>query len=138
MKHLKTIALAIVAALAAPLKAYAERSLVCFAYSGSTAASSVANPPACISQPLTRGSSALTGNKPQVWLYSSTNLTTDLTGSNFFSDAWYLGMRPGDIVMGTQYTSAGSSVITFQGSIGAVTTAGAALSTGGTMTSTFN
>ena len=108
------------------------------AYSGATAASSVANPPQCISQPLTRGTSALTGNKPQLWLYSSTNLTTDLTGANFFTDAWYLGMRPGDIINGTQYTSAGSSVISYQGSIGAVTTAGAALSTGGTMTSTFN
>jgi hypothetical protein len=108
------------------------------AYFGATAASSVMNPPQCISQPLTRGSSALTGNKPQVWLYSSTNATTDMTASNFFSDAWYLGMRPGDIVQGTQYTSAGSSVISFQGSIAAVTTAGAALSTGGTMTSTFN
>lgn len=107
------------------------------AYFGTTAASSLANPPTCDSLPLTRGTSALTGNKPQTWKYSSTNLTTDLTGANFFSDAWYLGMRPGDIVEGTQYTSAGSSVITFQGSIGAVTTAGAALSTGGTMTSTF-
>lgn len=141
MKRILALATAALAAAARavlePFKAYAERQLVLYAYSGSTAASSVANPPACISQPLTRGSSALTGNKPQVWLYSSTNLTTDLTSANFFSDAWYLGMRPGDIVMGTQYTSAGSSVITFQGSIGSVTTAGAALSTGGTMTSTF-
>ena len=103
-------------------------------YSGSTAATP--NPPQAIAQPLTRSSSALTGNKPSLWLYSSTNLTTDMTAANFFSDAWYLGMRPGDVVIGTQYTSAGSSVISFVGSIGAVTTAGAAFSTGGTMTST--
>jgi hypothetical protein len=108
------------------------------AYSGATAASSVANPPACISQPLTRGTSALTGNKPQVWLYSSTNLTTDLVAANFFADGYTLGMRPGDLVQGTQYTSAGSSVISFLGTIASVSTAGAAsLSTGGLMTSTF-
>jgi hypothetical protein len=106
------------------------------AYAGTTAA--VPNPPQCISQPLTRGSSVLTGNKSQLWLYQSTNLTTDLVQPNFFSDAFYLGMRPGDLVTGTQYTSAGSSVIAFTGSIGSVTTAGAALSTGGTITSTFN
>lgn len=106
------------------------------AYSGSTAATP--NPPQCISQPLTRGSSALTGNKSQLWLYQSTNLTTDLTAAGFFSDGYTLGMRPGDVVMGSQYTSAGSSVITFQGSIASVTTGGAAsLSTGSLMTSTF-
>ena len=106
------------------------------AYAGSTAATP--NPPACTSEQLTRGTSTYTGNKIQVWLYSSTNLTTDLTAANFFTDGWYLGMRPGDIVQGTQYTSAGSSAITFQGSIGAVTTSGAQFSTGSVMTSTFN
>ena len=100
---------------------------------------STSNPPASISQPLTRGTSTFTGNKPQVWLYSSTNLTTDLTASGFFSDGYTLGMRPGDLVLGSQYTSAGSSAITFQGTIASVTTGGAAsLSTGSLMTSTFN
>lgn len=108
------------------------------AYSGSTAATP--NPPILIASGLGigRGSSALTGQNKQVWLYNSTNLTTDITAANFFSDGWYLGMRPGDLVMGTQYTSAGSSVISFMGSIASVTTAGAALSTGGTFTSTFS
>jgi hypothetical protein len=108
------------------------------AYFGTTAASSVANPPESIALPLTRGTSALTANKPQLWVYSSTNLTTDVNAANFFSDGWYLGMRPGDIVIGSQYTSAGSSVVGFVGVVASVTTAGVSLSTGGTMTSTFS
>lgn len=111
------------------------------AYQSSTLGTTAANPPINIVSGLGigRGSSnTLASNSRQLWFYNSTNLTTDLTSANFFSDAWYLGMRAGDVVMGTQYTSAGSSVITFTGSLAAVTTAGAALSTGGTMTSTFN
>lgn len=108
------------------------------AYAGSTAATP--NPPVLLASGLGigRGSSALTGLNKQVWFYSSTNLTTDLTAANFFTDGWYLGMRPGDLVIGTQFTSAGSSVISFVGSIASVSTSGASLSTGGLMTSTFN
>lgn len=128
-------------------------------YFGTTQASSLANPPRLLigalaanpAQPgstmflSTQGSTAAYANTPggggvggQVWYYASTNLTTDLTGANFFSDAFYMGMRPGDLVMGVQFTSAGSSVITFQGALGSVTTAGAALSTGSLITSTFS
>jgi hypothetical protein len=107
------------------------------AYAGSTAATP--NPPVLVASGLGigRGSSALTGQNKQLWLYNSTNQTTDIVAASFFTDGWYLGMRPGDIVIGTQYSSAGSSVISFVGSISAVTTAGATLSTGGLMTSTF-
>lgn len=92
-----------------------------------------------------RGSTALTGNNRQEWVYNSTNLTTDISAAAnqpFFTDGFYLGMRPGDLVVGTQYTSAGATgatgVITFQASVIAVTTAGASVSTGSMMTSTFN
>lgn len=107
------------------------------AYAGTTAATP--NPPILIASGLGigRGSSILTGGNKQVWMYNSTNLTTDLTAANFFSDGWYLGMRPGDIVIGCQYTSAGSSVVSFVGIISSASTAGAALSTSGLMTSTF-
>ncbi len=106
-------------------------------YSGTTAATP--NPPQACALPLTRGTSALGHNKTGLWLYSSTNLTTDLTAAGFFSDGVALGMRPGDLVLGTQYTSAGSSVVSFIATVSAVTTAGAAsLSTGGTLTSTFS
>lgn len=105
-------------------------------YSGSTA--TTPNPALCVSGALTRGSTVLTGNSKQLWMYSSTNLTTDLVAAGFFADGKNLGMRPGDIVIGTQYTSAGSSVISFTSVVASVSTDGSAsLSTGGTMTSTF-
>lgn len=127
-------------------------------YFGSTQSSSVANPPRQLIAPFatnpalagsteflsTQGSTA--ANNPNgpggggggKWFYSSTNLTTDLTAANFFSDGFYLGMRAGDLVEGVQFTSLGSSVITFLGAIVSVSTAGASLSTGSLMTSTFN
>lgn len=109
-------------------------------YAGSTA--STPNPPQAISQPLTRGSTStqlLSSQKRNVWLYSSSNYTTDLTAAGFFSDAQALGMRFGDIVLGTQYDAAtsGSSQVVFVGALGALTTAGAAaLTTGSLMSST--
>ena len=117
------------------------------AYSGSTAASSVANPPRCLVQGV-GGNAATTGlttapNAPgaqggALWFYSSTNKTTDLTESDFFSDAKALGMRPGDMVFGVWFTSAGSSVVSYQGAITDVSSSGAALSTGSLITSTFS
>lgn len=118
------------------------------AYYGSTQASSVANPPRLVipggmaGVPGTTGLStapASPGNQGgALWYYASTNLTTDIVASNFFSDGYYLGMRPGDCVMGVQFSSAGSSVTTFMGAVTGVSTNGASLSTGSVMTSTFN
>ena len=127
-------------------------------YFGTTQLSSVANPPRSLIMPFgqnpaivgstmflsTQGSTA--ANNPNgpggggggLWFYASTNLTTDLTASNFFSDGFYLGMKPGDVVMGAQFSSLGSSVTTFTGAIVSVSTAGASLSTGSLITSTFN
>ncbi len=117
------------------------------AYSGSTASSTLANPPIMLMRPhgAAPGTTALStapsaGANVQgggLWYYCSTNLTTDLTASNFFSDGYYLGMRPGDVVMGAQFSSAGSTVTTFVGAIVSVSTSGASLSTGSLMTSTF-
>lgn len=128
------------------------------AYFGTTAASSVANPPRQLVAPFatnpaivgstmflsTQGSTA--ANNPNapggggggLWFYASTNLTTDLVAANFFSDGFYIGMRPGDIVQGAQFSSLGSTVTTFIGAIVSVSTAGASLSTGSLMTSTFS
>lgn len=116
-------------------------------YFGTTQLSSVANPPRKIidgiaQTPNTTGlstaPSAPSGQGGALWYYASTNATTDIVASNFFSDGWYLGMRPGDCVQGVQFTSAGSSVITFLGAITGVSTSGASMSTGSLMTSTFN
>lgn len=128
------------------------------AYFGTTAGSSVSNPPRQLVAPFavnpalagsteflsTQGSTAANnanapgGGGGGLWFYASTNLTTDLTVANFFSDAFQIGMRAGDVVQGVQFTSLGSSVITFMGAINSVSTAGASLSTGSLMTSTFN
>jgi len=118
------------------------------AYSGSTAGSTSANPPRLVipggiaGVPNTTGLStapASPGNQGgALWYYASTNQTTDLVVSNFFSDGWYLGMRPGDMVMGVQFSSAGSSVITFQGAVVGASTSGVSLSTGSLITSTFS
>ena len=127
-------------------------------YFGTTQLSSVANPPRQLVAPFatnsalvgsteflsTQGSTAANnanapgGGGGGLGFYASTNLTTDMTVANFFSDAFYIGMRAGDIVQGVQFTSLGSSVITFVGAINSVSTAGASLSTGSLMTSTFN
>lgn len=117
------------------------------AYSGSTAASTVANPPRLIvgrfaGLPATTGLSTIdirqASQGGNLWFYSSTNLTTDLApATTFFTDGWYLGMRAGDAVYGVQFSSAGSSVTTFIGGIVTASTAGCGMSTGSLMTSTF-
>ncbi len=126
-------------------------------YFGTTQSSSVANPAVEIAGQMARNP-ALSGstmflstqgstaaNNPNapggggggLWKYVSSNLTTDLVAANFFSDGFYLGMKPGDIVIGAQFSSLASSVTTFIGAIVSVSTAGASLSTGSLITSTF-
>lgn len=92
-------------------------------YSGTTAASSVSNPPILLSRiagvRTILGTSGLTGWTSGVtraggiglWQYISTNLTTDLTPAAFFTDGYQLGMQVGDLLLNVQYTSAGSSFI---------------------------
>lgn len=112
------------------------------AYAGTTAGTTLTNPLvemySVMHGRLFNSSSAATGGGGKVWLYNSTNLTTDMTVASFFIDAFYVGAKQGDIVMGVQASSAGSTTqIVYVGALGAVSTSGAALSTGGTMTSTF-
>lgn len=117
------------------------------AYSGTTAASSVSNPPRLLvgrlgGVPNTTGLSTSNPNQASqggnLWYYGSTNLSTDLNASStFFSDGWVLGMRAGDIVLVNQYTSAGSSIINGVWTVQFASTAGCGFSTGGNMTSTF-
>ena len=107
------------------------------AYAGSTAASSLANPPIRIGGGMANQCNTLStaGAGAQLWLYNSSHSSTQLTDANFFSDAYYLGMKKGDVVMFCGST--GSSGAVGMGILGAVTTAGAALaSTGGIVSST--
>jgi hypothetical protein len=106
-------------------------------YAGATAGSTSANPPQRIAGGLGGISeqSTATGGGRGVWLYNSSHSTTQMTDTSFFTDAYYLGMQAGDIVMGANCT--GSSIAAYMGVLGTVTTAGAALaSTGGILSST--
>ena len=117
------------------------------AYVGTSVSSTLQNPPINVHSGLGvgRGSTTLTGGNKQLWQYNSTNLTTDITAAAnqpFFTDGYYLGMRPGDLILGCNYTSAGTTaatgVVSWVGAVIAVTTAGASVSTGSVMTSTFS
>lgn len=108
------------------------------AYSGATAASSVANPPVRLGGTMSGYMNTLStgGNGGQLWMWNSSNGTTDAFAANYFTDAFYLGMRKGDVIIMQGCT--GSTVNINIGVLGAVTTNGAALaSTGAFISSTF-
>ena len=121
------------------------------AYSGSTAATTSANPPRLITDGGLYGrSGATTGlttapNAPnaqggRIWSYVSTNLTTDMNAASntFIADGDDLGMAPGDVVMAIQVTgSAGSSAVLSFHVVTGVSTSGASLSTGAVISSTY-
>lgn len=126
-----------------------RQGLILQAYSGTTAASSVSNPPVLLSRIAgarsVLGTSGLTAWSSSVtragglgmWQYISTNLTTDLTSAGFFSDGQALGMQVGDILQFVEYTSAGSSFIVGSGVLTTTnSSAGWNLLTLGTITST--
>ena len=121
------------------------------AYNGSTAASSIANPPvlmfgthAAIDQRIpgsgTTGSTIYMNNAykastavysegrafgGQMWGYWSTDNTTAVASSGYFTDAGPLGMRPGDIIL-TVGNTGGAVVITRMLTVTAISTTGAA------------
>ena len=104
-------------------------------YYGSTYSSSIANPPVCISAQLTRlsdtGSTAgILTRGTQLWWYSSTNNTSEVSASGFITDGYYLGMRPGDVLIGSYQSSNGSTTgNSYRLWVSAVTTAAVTFST---------
>jgi len=117
------------------------------AYVGSTAASSVSNPPVKIATGIMASyvhsassimSTAIPGTKQggSLWFYSSTNVSTKVTAANFFTDGKALGMRAGDVVMYSYYSTAGSSMTLNLAPVKSVSTSGASLSKSGTIDST--
>ena len=110
------------------------------AYQGSTELSSKQNPPRNVGVNMwgQRSTSVISSSKVRgqgLWLYNTTDSASELTSANYFVDAYYLGMKPGDLVMGACDT--GSSLMVYLGVLGAVTTDGAAIaSTGGLLSST--
>lgn len=110
------------------------------AYRGSTELSSVANPPRCLTAGMwgSRSTSVITSSKvlgQNFWLYNTTDGSTEMVSTTYFTDAFYLGMKRGDIIMGAIDT--GSSVSFYAGVVGVVDTAGAGIaSSGGYVSST--
>ena len=127
------------------------------AYQGTTAASSVSNPPvllmgthAAIDQRIpgtgTTGSTIFMNNAykastavysegrafgGQFWGYWSTDNTTAIASSGYFTDAGPLGMRPGDVIMAVGTTGGTGTVVTRFLTIQNISTSGAAaMSTG--------
>lgn len=97
------------------------------AYSGSTAGSTVANPPS-------RGQTMLAGSTNtgssdatawSQWLYRSTHTQQEIAAAGFFTDAQVLGISVGDSVLGVKGTTAISHHV-----VTAVTSTGASLSEG--------
>lgn len=102
------------------------------AYNGTTAGSTLANPPVLLAAAIgghvqfaTTGSSASAPNNlnqgasgGKLWFYSSSNSAAELAGLNAFSDGVALGMTYGDIVIGVTATGYTTSPICFMGVIG--------------------
>src|SRR5689334_1507953 len=89
-------------------------------YNGSTAGTTVANPPILAQSFSMSGqvpnSGGLTGGK--LWFYTSTNVPSDLTSTGAIADGYALGMRVGDVVLGVQSSAGSSSPIVWLGVVG--------------------
>lgn len=121
------------------------------AYQGTTANSSVSNPPVLIfGSPAidpripgtgTTGSTVFMNNAwkastsvyaegrafgGQVWGYWSTDNTTAIANAGYFTDAGPLGMRPGDLIFSVGTTGGVGTVITRILTVASISTAGAA------------
>ena len=109
------------------------------AYLGTTAASSIQNPPRIVApMDVARIGSSAGPIAARLWVYASTGTnSTDPFTSNYFVDAYYIGMKQGDIVMYShKNTTVATSSIVGMGVVGAVSTDGACLTTFSFMTST--
>lgn len=115
------------------------------AYNGSTAGSTLANPPILMvgamgGKVLNNGSTiggTGAGSGAQWWHYTSTDSSTAPFTANYFTDALRLGMKAGDLVF--QVGATGSTFGVSVNVLGAVSTAGAAYaSTGAQISSTFS
>lgn len=120
------------------------------AYSGSTAASSVANPPICITggglSPSLNASANVLGSSLQstapyvggnsIWRYTSSDASTLLQGVGYFTDGLALGMKIGDVLINVRQSSLGTSPSVVMGVLVTTdSTAGFNLALGGVIAS---
>lgn len=115
------------------------------AYNGTTAGATLANPPVLMAsgmggRVLNNGSTiggTGAGSGCQWWHYTSTDSSTAPMTANYFTDAKYIGMRAGDVVI--QVGATGSTFGVSVNVLGAVSTSGAAYaSTGAQISSTYS
>ena len=105
------------------------------AYKGSTELSSASNPPRAVygaNMFGKRSTTILTSSQvvgQNLWMYNTTDGTTEMITTTYFTDGYYLGMKEGDLIMGSICT--GSSVSVYLGVIGPVTTAGCGIASSG-------
>jgi len=93
------------------------------AYSGATAASSVANPPICVLPagitPVNNAAGNVLGSSlqtttafnggVQIWRYTSSDGSTVIQAPGYFTDGLALGMHIGDILISVSQSSLGTS-----------------------------
>lgn len=98
-------------------------------YVGSTAASTASNPPVVLKSVIggvlsncNTGSTTPVSNLAvgsmggKLWMYSSTNNTTDVAGvAGFFNDGPQLGMKLGDVLIGIYSTANSTTPIAYMG-----------------------
>lgn len=121
------------------------------AYLGTTAASSVSNPPIAMFGGMGAGADARIasgstlyinndwkastagtyktgqGFGQQLWMYHTTDMTSAILAANYFSDAGVMGVRPGDVfIMVAQGSTLGTSQMLRLAVVASVSTAGAA------------
>lgn len=91
-------------------------------YSGSTAATTLQNPPIAFFSggvsPFSNVNNAVIGSTSapifggnRLWMYSSTDGTTLLQASGYFTDGLTLGMRNGDVMIAQCSTAVGSTTV---------------------------
>lgn len=113
-------------------------------YYGATAASSVMNPPVCISAAALirtmdtgstggfQGATSAQGARgpAQLWWYTSTATASDVSAANYITDGYYLGMRPADVLLGSYQSSLGSTTgHSYRLWVSGVTTSGVSFTT---------
>lgn len=113
------------------------------AYVGSTAGTTLMNPPMMVGPAAIGGRFAANSTSiaagSRLWIYNSSDTSTAWMNAGYFTDGARLGMRPGDLLVGVSWSTESSTGVVFVGGVLGTTlsTAGWNLSTGGTVTSTF-
>jgi hypothetical protein len=92
-----------------------------------------------LSGPLAANSTSIARRGSQLWIYNTSDLSSQLCTAGYFTDGKALGMGLGDIIQGVCWTTQSSTgCVTFMGALFTTnSTAGWNLSTDTMITSTF-